>query len=237
MSQSYNIYCDESCHLENDNQDVMVLGAVWCPLESSRVIAKQLREIKIKHGLDSSFEIKWTKVSPAKSQFYLDLVDYFFATDDLNFRALVIPDKNKLQHKVFQQTHDDWYYKMYFTLLKVILDPKSRYRIYIDIKDTNSKAKIDKLHEVLCSSLYDFDRNIIERIQPVHSHEVEHIQLADLLTGVVRCANQKQTKSPAKKMLMEKAKLLSGYSLTRKTLLKEKKCNLLIWQPQENMND
>lgn len=27
----YNVYCDETCHLENDGINVMVLGAVWCP--------------------------------------------------------------------------------------------------------------------------------------------------------------------------------------------------------------
>ncbi len=32
MSQVFNIYCDESCHLEHDREKVMVLGAVWCPL-------------------------------------------------------------------------------------------------------------------------------------------------------------------------------------------------------------
>jgi len=28
MSLIYNIYCDESCHLEHDRQPVMVLGAI-----------------------------------------------------------------------------------------------------------------------------------------------------------------------------------------------------------------
>ncbi len=28
MSQVFNIYCDESCHLENDRQKAMVLGAI-----------------------------------------------------------------------------------------------------------------------------------------------------------------------------------------------------------------
>ncbi len=33
MSQICNIYCNESCHLENDHQQAMVLGAIWCPIE------------------------------------------------------------------------------------------------------------------------------------------------------------------------------------------------------------
>jgi len=29
MSETYNIYCDESCHLEHDRQGAMVLDALW----------------------------------------------------------------------------------------------------------------------------------------------------------------------------------------------------------------
>ncbi len=42
MPQIINIYCDESCHLENDNQKVMVLGAVWCPFEKKDEIFERL---------------------------------------------------------------------------------------------------------------------------------------------------------------------------------------------------
>jgi hypothetical protein len=31
MSDIFTVSCDESCHLENDHQKVMVLGEVWCP--------------------------------------------------------------------------------------------------------------------------------------------------------------------------------------------------------------
>ena len=72
MSAIFNIYCDESCHLQNDHQLVMVLGAVWCPLEKTKEIAVRIREIKKRHGFASNFEIKWSKVSPAKRLFYMD---------------------------------------------------------------------------------------------------------------------------------------------------------------------
>lgn len=124
MSDAFNVYCDESCHLENDHQKAMVLGAIWCSVDKTREIAIRLREIKQKHKLASNFEIKWTKVSPAKLAFYLDIIDYFFDDDDLHFRGLVIPDKSKLNHGAFPgQNHDDWYYKMYFDMLKVIFRP------------------------------------------------------------------------------------------------------------------
>jgi len=101
MGEIYNVYCDESCHLEHDRQEVMVLGAVWCPLEKVREISIRIREIKEDHGMKSDFEIKWSKVSPAKASFYLSIMDYFFDDDDLHFRALIVPDKSKLNHKLF----------------------------------------------------------------------------------------------------------------------------------------
>ena len=86
----YNVYCDESGHLERDQQNVMVPGAVWCPRSKVREILVRTREIKTAHGLPMAFEIKWTKVFPAKIDFYLAILDYFF-DDDLHFRALVGP--------------------------------------------------------------------------------------------------------------------------------------------------
>lgn len=230
MSQTFNIYCDESCHLEHDQQKVMVLGAVWCPLEKTREIAVRLREIKRAHGLSATFEVKWTKVSPAKVGFYQDVLDYFFDDDDLHFRALVAPDKAKLRHGAFGQDHDTWYYKMYFLLLEVLFSPHDSYRIYIDRKDTCGAQKIQKLHEVLCNNLYDFDRKIIQRVQVVGSDEIEQMQLCDLLTGAVSYANRGLSGSPAKNQLVERMKARSGYALTKTTLLRERKVNVFRWE-------
>jgi len=233
MSQTFNIYCDESCHMENDHQKVMVLGAVWCPLEKVREISIRIREIKIDHGLNPDFEIKWTKVSPAKLKFYLDLVDYFFDDDDLHFRALIVPDKSKLRHEVFGQSHDDWYYKMYFDMLKVIFNPGYKYRIYLDIKDTRGATKVAKLHDVLCNNMYDFSREIIERVQTVRSHEVEIMQVADLMIGAISYVNRGLTDSSAKIALVKRIRKRSGYELTRTTLLRENKVNLFRWDASE----
>ena len=234
MSETFNIYCDESCHLEHDRQPAMVLGAVWCPLDKTHEIAVRVREIKRKHLLVPSFEVKWTKVSPGKKQFYLDLLDYFFDDDDLHFRGLVVPDKAKLDHAAFPgQDHDVWYYKMYFDMLKVILSPKGRYRIYLDIKDTRGAEKVKKLHDVLCNNLYDFSREIVERVQLVHSHEIEQLQLADLLIGAVSYMNRGLHSNAGKQALVERMKQRSGYCLTKTTLLREDKVNLFRWKAQE----
>jgi hypothetical protein len=229
MPQIYNVYCDESCHLENDGHKAMVLGAVWCPEGKRREISDRLREIKCKHGLGAKFEIKWTKVSLSKVQFYQDILDYFFDDDDLHFRGVIVPDKAQLDHLKFEQTHDDWYYKMYFTMLKTIFDPESSYRIYIDIKDTLGVRKVGKLHEVLCNNAMDFSRQMISRIQQVHSDEVEQLQLADLLIGSLSYFHRGLTTNKAKQQLIKRIQARSGYELTRTTLAREDKFNLLVW--------
>jgi hypothetical protein len=229
MNTTYNIYCDESCHLENDHLKVMVLGAVWCPLDKVREIALRLREIKSKHRGKHTFETKWTKVSPGGKALYLDLLDYFFDDDDLHFRALIVPDKTMLRHDDFGQDHDTWYYKMYFDMLKIILNPESTYRIYLDIKDTRSVDKRDKLHDVLCNNILDFNREIIERVQAVRSEEVEILQLADLLIGAVSYRNRKLSSNAGKVALVERMQKRSGLTLTQTTLPLAAKVNLFKW--------
>lgn len=233
MSEIYNIYCDESCHLENDHQKAMVIGGVWCPLDKRKEIAVRIREIKQKHGLNPDFEVKWTKVSPAKKQLYLDLVDYFFDDDDLHFRGLVVPDKSILQHKTHNQSHDEWYYKMYFNMLKVILNPSAKYHIYLDIKDTRGGRKVEKLHDVICNSLYDFSRQVVERVQILESKHVEQLQLADLLIGALSYLHRGLTGNSAKVALISRIKERSHYSLMLNTLYQEQKVNIFVWRGKE----
>lgn len=225
----FNIYCDESCHLPNDQCDAMVLGALWMPDEEVKRISKQIRLIKNAHDLPSQFEIKWVKVSPAKLDFYRDLINYFFDEPFLHFRALIVPDKNLLDHEKFQQTHDDWYYKMYFTLLTQLISPENKYFIYLDYKDSQGGVKVKKLQNVLCNSILDFDSEIIRRVQLVRSDESEQIQLADLMIGLLSYNARHLKSSSAKLELVDLFRQRSGYSLNRSTLLREEKTNLFYW--------
>lgn len=235
MSQRFNIYCDESCHLEHDGSDFMVLGALWCPRERTREIAERVRDIKARNRQSADFELKWSRVSPSREQLYQDAVDYFFDDDDLHFRAVVV-SKTKLVHARFNQNHDTFYYKMHFQMLRALLSPRAQYAIYLDIKDTRSAAKMTALHDMLCNDMYDFEKKVVQRIQTVRSHEVEQLQLADLLIGAVAYANRGLSGSPAKVNLLARIRKRSGYLLTRSTLLREEKFNVFRWEPQQVEN-
>lgn len=246
MKELINIYCDESCHLQNDNEKVMALGAVYCPASKKDEIFLRLAEFKKKHKLIPKFkknpldnrtyyEIKWNKVSRSQLDFFKDLIDYFFTDDHLSFRVLVVPDKSKLDYEKYGHTHDTFYYKMYFSMLKVILNPEYGHNIYIDIKDTKSKEKVQKLEEVLRNDKYDYSKEIIKKVQQVRSHEVELIQLADLLTGAISYVNRGLHSNQSKSELIELIRHRSRYSLIKSTLVKEKKFNIFIWEPSKYM--
>jgi hypothetical protein len=234
MAMNINIYCDESNHLENDHRRYMALGAVYCPIDALGDINQQLRTLKRKHSLPENIEIKWTKVSPSRVDFFLDVIDYFFAEKLLRFRSVVI-DKEQLSHDQHAQTHDDFYYKMYFLLLSRVLQPNNTYNIYLDIKDTLSATKVEKLHDVLSKSMLDFDRNIINRIQNVRSHEINTLQLADLLIGAIQFANRDDVTSEAKKAVVERIREHSRYSLLKSTLPSEKKLNIFHWRGRQDL--
>lgn len=230
MRQIYNIYCDESCHLEHDGEKAMVIGGVWCPLSKKDEIFHRLREIKEEHGLNKRLEIKWNKVSNGQLSFYMDVINYFFDNSDLHFRALIVPNKQELNHEAYNQNHDTFYYKMYFSMLKTLFEPDCGYNIYIDIKDTRGQRKVEKLHEILCYNHYDFNRELIQKVQQVRSEEVELVALADLLIGAVSYLHRDKNTSSAKLSLIERIKARSGYSLKSSTLYRENKFNIFVWK-------
>jgi hypothetical protein len=244
MKPTINIYCDESCHLQNDKEPVMVIGAVYCPIEKKEEIFERLYSFKVKHSLIPKnkkndkdnrpyYELKWNKVSKSKIEYYKDVINYFFDDDDLQFRVLVVSNKTDIDYEKFNHTHDTFYYKMYFGMLKAILNPENSHHIYIDIKDTKSKEKVHKLEQVLRNDKYDYSKEIIKKVQQVRSHEVEILQLADLLVGATAYVNRGLANSKAKNELINLIKHRSKYSLTKSTLLKERKFNVFIWEPQK----
>lgn len=228
----FDIYCDESCHLERDGHELMVLGAVSVPHEQVRAVAERIRAIKVAHGLPRTFEAKWTKISPAKIEFYLALIDAFFADPDLRFRGLVAHEKSNLRHADFGQDHDTWYHKMYWEMLHVAIRPPARHRIYIDIKDTRGGTKANMLRQVLANTYRDWFNQVVERIQIVRSDEIEALQLADILVGALGYKSRGHGTSTAKAAVVQRVEEHAQVQLERTTALAATKVNIFHWTPQ-----
>lgn len=222
----FNVYCDESGHLEHDNVKVMVIGGVATDNEYRRKAYNEIKQIKIKHGIPIHREIKWTKVSKRKLNYYKELIDYFTSNDQLRFRAVVVPDKAKLDHVRYNQTQDEFYYKIYYNMLKKILLNHSAIRVYIDIKDTNSTYKVRTLTQYLNNTNTSHQNDVM--IEQIRSHENSLLQMADLLIGCVMYKNRKLTSSSAKLELANYLESKVNSRLDVTSNYSELKFNLLV---------
>ena len=64
-----NIYCDESCHLENDHQKVMAIAGIACPDYAKRSIYRDIKLIKPLSG-------NWTLVDQTESRYVYENQSY-----------------------------------------------------------------------------------------------------------------------------------------------------------------
>ncbi len=178
-------------------------------------------------------ELKWIKVSRSRLSFYLELVDWFLAEESLHFRGLVVLNKSHLDHEKFNEgSHDDFYYKMYFSLLSKILSPDMQYNIYLDIKDTRSRLKIKKLGEVLCNDRYDFTGQMIAHLQNMRSQESHLLQVCDFILGAVSYRHRRLSDNPAKIEIIKHLEDRLGRDLLHSTSLSEEKLNLFLFEPR-----
>jgi hypothetical protein len=209
----------------------MVLGGLYLPAADVRAISDEIRALKERHGLSRGFEVKWTKVSPAKLEFYEALLQLFFEQNVISFRC-VIASKEGLDHERYGQTHDDWYYKIYFQLLREVVKRPNHYRVFLDYKDSYGYQKVEKLRTIVHKVLKDSARETIPVMQPIRSHESELLQLADLLIGAVSHRNNApEGGSVAKSHLI---KLIQGRvdsSLAETTPFRQRKFNVFHWEP------
>jgi hypothetical protein len=232
LGDTYNIYCDESCYLLNDRNDIMILGGISCPIQYVRTINNNIKQLKLKYNLNNKIEIKWTKVSGSKINLYKELIDLLVDTPYLNFRGIIITGKTNLDHEAFNQDHDTWYYKMYYYLIREMVRIGNVYRVYVDIKDTKSADKIIFLQHVLNNSLYDFYNETVERIQTVRSDEVNILQLTDLIIGALSYINRGLVSSQTKVELTNYLSSRVGLDLMHTTSRDTQKFNIFKWSPR-----
>lgn len=220
MSKTFNIYCDESCHIEHDHKRYMLLGSVSSAYNQVKRHTERINDIKRKHNFYG--EIKWSNVSGSQYQFYKDLIDYFFDTD-LRFRAVVV-EKSKIDNGAFSQDFDEFYYKMYYYLLNHNINSEYSYNVYLDIKDTLSAYKVSKLREIL-----NVKFGVFRNVQNIRSHESLLMQLADLIMGALSYnLNDENKKVISKVHLIERIKQHSKLDLVNTTFRKENKMNLFF---------
>ncbi|MFT3739385.1 MAG: DUF3800 domain-containing protein [Breznakibacter sp.] len=219
QQKTFNFYCDESTHLENDGFPYMLIAYVSSAWNQVRLHSGNLRSLKERHHFKG--EIKWSKLSEANYLFFSELIDYFFATD-LNFRAVIV-DKSKIDNKRLGFTYNDFYYRMYYQLLHHKIDMEHTYNIYLDIKDTCSHSKNKKLCEIL-----NVEYSNVRNLQFIHSYESILLQLTDVIMGAINYHLRGEQKMIAKTKIIEKLKKHAKRPLDCSTPKSHEKFNLFF---------
>lgn len=228
-----NVYIDESGHTDDPNSNNMVLGALWVSITQLPLLTDAVRTIKKKHEIAPHREIKWTKVSRAKIEYYKDIIDAFVGIEQVNYRAIII-DKTKVDYEAHGKTRDDFYYTMQYLLVRTIAEKRfGDVRLFLDYKDAWSGKQTTKLAKYLNNTGSLHNKSL--SAQPLRSHEVTGLQVADLLTGAVMYANKPEQSqdSSAKKELIEYIEDRVGQSLCAGTAYGAEKVNLLFWRPRQ----
>ncbi len=225
------LFCDESTHLPYDRAAFLLLGLVACPAEGVRTAHEELSAIWEQFKLPKHLEVKWTKVSPGRVDFYKAVLEWFFDSDNITFRALELPDKQRLYAALPAETRDALYYRLYYQLLRMAIEQENRYRVFIDLKDTRGREKISHLTGVLRADANDPYGKSVESLQHVHSHEIRLMQICDLLLGALGFARRPvaANESSAKRTLVRFIEERIGHSLTNDSPPGTEKFSIITW--------
>lgn len=223
MSKTFNLYCDESTHLIHDGHPYMLLSYISIAYPQIRLAKEEIKAIKRKFNYTE--ELKWTNVHSATYKVYAELVDWFFM-NDLEFRTVVV-DKSQIDETRADYSFNDFYFRMYFQLLHTKVDFQNRYNVFLDIKDTCSGEKLEKLKKIMSYN------SSIGTLQFIPSRESVFIQLADVLMGAINYNLRIQKGDVkgnviAKLKLIEKIKRHSNILLNTTTPLSRNKFNLFF---------
>lgn len=180
----FEVYCDEA-HPEmftssNPRGQYLMIGSLWLLADLKGKIKQEILELRQRH--QTWGEIKWSKVSPNRQAFYLDLVDLFFSYgNNLRFRCIAV-DRQQVDLALHENDGELGFYKFYYQLLHHWIFDFNEYRIFCDAKSNRDPKRLPVLQRCLTRANLSSE---IQSIQSLPSREVVLIQLCDLLLGAV----------------------------------------------------
>lgn len=228
----YSIFCDESCHLQFDNSDVMCIGAIIVPDKYLETYKTELKRLKSKYGI--LHELKWNTVSRTHIAMYDEILRLFFDSS-MVFRSILIKNKSNIQaHSLERDEYNRFYYSVIERLIRFSIwhnsDSGNLYRVFLDLKDNHGKIKLASIHKELINMLGT--DGTIQSMQNIRSHESQFIQLTDIIIGAITYRARGLTGSEAKMNIVRLIEELSGYHLDEGTEPGDDKFAIYDFQPK-----
>ena len=178
----FEVYCDEAFPdlftSGHPKAQYLMIGSLWLPADLRDDVKAKIKTLRERHNAWG--EIKWSKVSPSKLGFYLDLVELFFGYgDNLRFRCIAV-DREQVNLAFHEGDHELGFYKFYYQVLHHWILDFNSYSIFCDTKSNRERDRLHELGRVLDNANLS---SSIESVQALPSKQVVLIQMADLLLG------------------------------------------------------
>jgi len=217
----FEIYCDESrqelfSSKKPKADEYVLIGGLWVEASKRGKYKDEIKELRIEHKLYGQF--KWQKVSLSRVDFYLKLIHLFFHSD-MRFRVIVLA-ANELDSVKFHQADNElMFYKFYYQLLHYWILDNNRYRIFVDVKTNRLPNRLTTLKDVLSNANLSSE---ILQVQALPSHEVDFLQLVDVLIGAVGYRFHNRSGSHTKLQVVEEIEKFLGHRIQPTPRFKEK---------------
>ena len=222
-------YCDESrqdymAHEALGDGHYVLIGSLWLETADRDRIKRGIKQLRQRHNLPGEF--KWTRVSPSRLNFYLELVDLFFE-EQLRFRCIVLP-ADQLDAITFHGGDNElMFYKFYYLMLQAWILDFNTYRFFLDMKTNRVQRRLPKLQSALQNSNRFAN---VEIVQALPSHEVDLLQFVDVLIGAVGYQFHGVGQSEAKQSVVAAIEAHLGHPIGP-TAKGEEKFNVFRWRP------
>lgn len=222
---NFEIYCDEAhpdvLTSKQPRARYLMIGSLWLPEDLRAEIKGRIAVLRKRHN--TLGEIKWSKVSPNRVNFYVELIDLFIGYgDSLRFRCIAV-DHTQLNMALHDHDGELGFYKFYYQLLHHWILDWNQYRIFCDIKSNRDPKRLPVLAECLDRANLSSD---IRSVQSLPSNEVVLIQLCDLLLGAASSRiNGTLNEGTAKETIVNRLETALGHRLAP-TYKNEEKFNI-----------
>lgn len=222
----FEVYCDEAMPDLFSSQKpagrYLMIGSLWLPAAMRKEVKDKIQEIREKRNTWG--ENKWSKVSPSRLSFYLDLVDLFESYGlDMRFRCIAV-DHTQVNMELHDNDKELGFYKFYYQLLHNWILDFNEYHIFCDIKTNRNPRRLQVLKRCL---FYSNLSSEIKSIQSLPSGQVVIIQLCDLLLGAASSRmNNTLKKGSAKENLVMRLESHLGIERLSATPRTESKFNI-----------
>ena len=222
----FEVYCDEAMPdlftSKKPGGQYLMIGSLWLPADLRTEAKEKVSVIREKHNTWG--EIKWSKVSPSRLPFYLDLIDLFESYGlDMRFRCIAV-DHTQVNMELHDNDKELGFYKFYYQMLHNWILDFNEYHIYCDAKTNRDPQRMQVLKRCL---FYSNLSSEIKTVQSLPSGQVVMIQLCDLLLGAASSRlNNTLKKDSAKETLVKRLESHLGRERLGPTSRSESKYNV-----------